>query len=93
MGKLLKKDPKNHFNILQPQGPTFVWCMFSSKVFRRKEDAKEGKPKDTTKTLTSYERKQNPIGRQKPKGRLEGDQVMYLHGWITIPTKTKYEAK
>ncbi len=36
----------------------------------------------------SYEGKQNPIGRQKPKGRLEGDQVMYLHGWITIPTKT-----
>ncbi len=67
--------------------------MFSSKVFRRKEDAKEGKPKDTTKTLTSYERKQNTIGRQKPKGRLEGDQVMYLHGWITISTKTKYEAK
>jgi hypothetical protein len=30
----------------------------------KKEDAKEGKkPKDTPKTLMSYERKQNPIGR------------------------------
>jgi hypothetical protein len=40
-----------------------VWCTFSSKASWRKEDAKEGKPKNTPKTLMSYEEKQNPIGR------------------------------
>jgi len=53
----------------------------------KKEKKKEVDPNGMPKTQIPSKGQQKLVGREKPKDKLEGDQVEHLRDWTMSPTK------